>query len=231
MFAAMPFRCPECACESPLAEADVGADGRMVRCVACGTHWLARRFDDDPYRYPALQRIELGAERFADAVVVEHISPSFMRKPPHRREPPARSAKRLDGRIVKGLGTLLVTLVGVVALRAPIVAALPQLPGALPLAVADLQFQRVRSETVRLHGDSTLFVEGEIVNTSGGDVALPAIRITLRSQEGAPVKSWLVEPAVAGLAAGRSVGFRSALASPPDEATQVTLNLAVREGT
>jgi hypothetical protein len=44
------------------------------------------------------------------------------------------------------------------------------------------------------------------------------------------VSSWLVEPAVAGLAAGKSIGFRSALASPPPDAAQVTLDLAARKG-
>ena len=163
--------------------------------------------------------------------MIEHISPSFTRPPPRRRETSAVAARRLDDRIFKGLGTLLVALIGVLVLRAPIVAALPQLPGAFPVEVAGLQFQRVRSETVHIRGSSTLVVEGEIVNTSAGDVTLPAIRVTLRSPAGAPVKSWLVEPAVAGLAAGRSIGFRSALAAPPDEATQVTLTLAAREGT
>jgi hypothetical protein len=41
----------------------------------------------------------------------------------------------------------------------------------------------------------------------------------------------LVEPSVDGLAPGRSIGFRSAVASPPQEATQVTLDLAGRQGT
>jgi hypothetical protein len=40
----------------------------------------------------------------------------------------------------------------------------------------------------------------------------------------------VVEPAAAGLAPGRSIGFRSALASPPADASQVTLNLVAREG-
>jgi hypothetical protein len=40
----------------------------------------------------------------------------------------------------------------------------------------------------------------------------------------------VVEPAADGLAAGHSIGFRSALASPPKAATQVTLKLAEREG-
>jgi hypothetical protein len=44
------------------------------------------------------------------------------------------------------------------------------------------------------------------------------------------VSSWLVEPSVTGLAPGRSIGFRSAMASPPPDAAQVTLDLAARAG-
>lgn len=204
----------------------------MIRCDTCGTRWLARRFDDDPYARPALQRVLPASLRdVADAVVIEHIGPGFKRlPPPHRRKEPA-PVRRMprDRRALKIVGTILGALVGIVLLRSPIVAAFPVLNG-LPAEVADLEFQKVRSETVHLGGLSTLFVEGEIANRSGNDVALPAIRITLRSPGGGAVTSWLVEPSVTGLAAGRSIGFRSALASPPDDATQVTLNLAAREG-
>jgi hypothetical protein len=200
----------------------------MVRCAACGTRWLARHFVSDPYERSPPQRIMRDHDPAAEGLAIEHIGPGFVRAPSLQSP---KSARRIDARILKGIATILATIVGVVVLRAPIVAALPQLPGGLPAEVADLKFQRVRSETVYLHGNSTLFVEGEIINTSLGDVALPAIRITLRSQAGAPVRSWLVEPSLTGLGAGRSVGFRSALAAPPADATQVTLDLAAREGT
>jgi hypothetical protein len=61
-------------------------------------------------------------------------------------------------------------------------------------------------------------------------VELPVVLITLKSPDGTPVASWSVEPAVDSLAAGRSIGFRSALVSPPPDAAQVTLNLAERQG-
>lgn len=93
-----------------------------------------------------------------------------------------------------------------------------------------LEFQDVKSETVQLPGSDALLVEGTIVNRGASAVSLPAIRITLRSASGEAVTSWLVEPAVDGLAPGGSIGFRSALAAPPPDAAKVTLNLAAREG-
>lgn len=228
----MSIRCPHCASVASIPESDLDPAGAMIRCDMCGTRWLARRFEDDPYARPALRRVLPASLRdVADAVVIEHIGPGFKRlPPPHRREEPA-PVRRMprNRRAFKIVGTILGALVGMILLRSPIVAAFPVLNG-LPAEVADLEFQKVRSETVHLGGLRTLFVEGEIANRSGNDVALPAIRITLRSPAGGAVTSWLVEPSVTGLAAGRSIGFRSALASPPDDATQVTLNLAAREG-
>ena len=199
----------------------------MVRCSACGTRWLARVFEEDPYARPAPLRL-LPATDISDALVIEHIGPGFARHVPVRRAPPPVVRPPRDWRILKILGTFAGAFVAVVLLRTPIMAALP---GGLPDEVAMLEFQSVRSETVHLKGTSTLFVEGEIVNHATSDVVLPAIRITLRSPAGDAVSSWLVEPAVADLAPGGSIGFRSALASPPADATEVTLNLVAREGT
>ena len=112
---------------------------------------------------------------------------------PIAAEPPLARKMPRDRRALKVFGTIFGALVGIVLLRAPIVAAFPMLNG-LPAEVAQLEFQQVRSETVHLGGLSTLFVEGEIINRSGGDVSLPAIRITLHSPGGDAVTSWLVEP-------------------------------------
>jgi hypothetical protein len=131
-------------------------------------------------------------------------------------------------RRLKALGIIFGVVAAFVVLRAPIVAALPQATG-LPTGVGLLEFQRVRSETVRLGTVNTLYIQGEVVNHSPQHVALPAVEITLRSPSGDAITSWQVELATDSLGAGRSIGFRSALTAPPEEATQVTLNLTERD--
>ncbi|MEJ0013958.1 MAG: DUF3426 domain-containing protein [Bauldia sp.] len=223
----MTVRCPQCATIAPLSAEDVGADGAMVRCKACGTRWLARVFDADPYARKPIERMD--ASDIVDALVIEHVGPGFGRSAKRTRLPvPAAPAPpKRDWRGWKIGATVLGALVAIVLLRSPILAALP---GGLPDEVSALEFTSIHSETLHLRNGSTLVVEGEIVNRSATDIALPAIRITLRSPSGDPVSSWLVEPAVAGLGPGKSIGFRSALASPPPDAAQVTLDLAAREG-
>ncbi len=155
----MVIRCPQCASLSP--EGDPGADGRMVRCDQCGTRWLARRFEDDPYRRPGteLQTIAPQAGEVTDAVIIEHIGAGVAKLPPHRRDrvPKSASAGR---RAMKVAAAFLGAVAFLVVFRAPIVAALPQLASirGLPAEVELLEFTKVRSETVRVNGVSTFFV-------------------------------------------------------------------------
>ena len=220
----MTVRCPSCRLEHPLSAADAGSRGRIVRCDACHTRWLARPYEG---------LLPLAEDRVAvsDAVIVEDSAPLRRRPtapPPIAGLPPRWRRAPVDRRL-KALGVLLGVVAALVVLRAPIVSAFPEMQR-LPVEVGLLEFRKVRSETVSMRGVSTLFVEGEIVNRAAGHVELPAIEITLKSSDGAPVSSWLVELAADSLAAGRSIAFRSALVSPPPDAAQVTLNLAERQG-
>ena len=222
----MAILCPHCATPQPSSEADSGSAGRMLRCAQCGTAWFARPFAANPYRQAAVSRLAEPAD-VSDAVVIEHIAPGFGE---HRARPrPADRPERrfpADRRWLKGAAAILGIVALALVLRVPIVAALPS---GLPADADQLEFQRVHSETVDHHGVKTLVVEGEIVNRSGNDVMVPAIRISLHAPAGAEVYSWLVEPVVGGLAPGGSIGFRSAVSAPPANASQVTLRLAQRE--
>jgi hypothetical protein len=210
--------------------------------------WLARPFEENPYRRLELQLQAVTPSEVSDAVVIEHVAgDSGSRRnderyrrsggerlagagrgtlPPHRRGgTPASSGSYRSLKMFAGvLGAIALLMV----LRAPIVSALPDLGGTTPEMRA-LEFQEVRSETVVMQGARTLYVEGNVVNHSGETVGLPAIRITLRSTGGDAVASWVVEPSATAVEAGKTVGFRSALASPPADATQVTLNLTERK--
>lgn len=217
----MAILCPSCAARQPIEDSAIG-QGRMLHCGWCGTRWIARPFTENPYR-----RIAFEAEEVSDAIVIEHISPG---RAPHagpvrreRRPPPFP----VDRRWLKGVAIALTVVAAFFALRVPLVAALPQ--KGLPAEVEQLAFQRVHSETLVRNGVTTLVVEGELVNNSATDVAVPAIRVSLRSTAGAEVYSWLVEPEKAGLAPGRSIGFRSAVSAPPVDASKVTLKLAARQ--
>jgi hypothetical protein len=99
-----------------------------------------------------------------------------------------------------GLGLLAVALVLIAGFAAPIVTAIP---GLADLFQGDgLAFAGVKSSFLRVRGEDTILVVGELVNTTGHTVAVPAIRISLRDAEAEEVYAWLVEPAAAELDAG-----------------------------
>ena len=219
----MAILCPSCAARQAVSEDEVGI-GRMLTCDWCGTRWIARPFAENPFR-----RIAFAAEpeEISEAIVIEHIAPGRSHHPGSARRSGRPPPFPSDRRWLKGGAIALAVVAAIFALGVPLVAALPQ--KGLPVAVKQLAFQRVHSATVVRNGVRTLVVEGELVNTSAADVAVPAIRVSLRSQAGAEVYSWLVEPTKAGLAPGGSIGFRSAVSAPPVDASQVTLKLAARE--
>ena len=186
--------------------------------------------------YQGILPVSAGTD-VSDAVVLDETAPASRRPPrlqPPSSTPPSFTPRRglvpghRDARLGVRMKAAIVAvgaLAAVGTLWSPIVSALPNLSRP-SIATEALEFRKVRSETVRQGGVSTLFVEGEIVNVSNGHVEVPAVVVTMRSDSGAPLGSWLIALASGTLGAGRSLGFRSALAAPPEAAAEVTLSLA-----
>lgn len=193
-----------------------------MRCRDCGTRWVARP-------YEGILPVSASAD-VSDAVVLDDATPVARREIAilSPRLVPGLAPGYRSGHIGSRMKAAIVAvgaLAAVGTLWSPIVSALPEV--ARPAIGAEaLEFRKVRSETVRQGGVRTLFVEGEIVNVSGGHVGVPAVVVTMLAENGAAIGSWQIELASGSLGAGRSLGFRSALAAPPEAAAQVTLSLA-----
>jgi predicted Zn finger-like uncharacterized protein len=227
---AMAIRCPKCRTPSLLSASEVGEAGRLVRCAHCSTTWLARHFAATAYgpmrretpppvtpRQPLIIDGEIAGPTLRSTTFGR---PRPVEPPPPSPSTPAFASARRYG-FAAAAAALVMTLIAVVLL-APGVAALPGI-----LAGKGVVLEDVASKTVALHGGEAILIEGAIVNRSGRAMDVPAVRVALRSG-GTEVYSWLIEPTVARVAAGRSVGFRSALASPMPGASQIALSLAGR---
>ncbi len=203
---------------------DTARSAREAHCSLCnGTMWRSTAGEADP-------------GRVIDAVVVadRRIDPTFerSRQPPvqRRREAP-RPISRRRGMLHKVaeasaiIAISMIVAIGVV-FHASIADAFAGFAGASP-RYEGLEFRSVRTETRFAGNGRTLLVEGELVNRSGNDQPLPAIRMTLRAA-GDDVYSWLVEPARKYITAGGAVGFRSVVAPPDQRDGQVALTLAER---
>jgi predicted Zn finger-like uncharacterized protein len=227
-------RCPKCATPGAFAADEIGEAGRFVRCPRCRTTWLARNIAGDVFgpagsfpapalRQPApiIEGAVLKAARPRPAPSAQPTAPAkpFVMPPPPF--PPRPSNRRLAG-----LGIAL-TLVVILGLAVPIVAAIPGLAG-LFNAGAGLTIEAVTSAALRRGGVDTIVVEGVLANHTERGVDVPAIRISLRTDAGGEVYSWQVEPTATRLAAGESIGFRSALTNPAPGADQIAVSLASR---
>ena len=118
------------------------------------------------------------------------------------------------------LGAALVAVI----LLTPAVSALPFLGGGASGPVA---LRSVESRTLTLRGSGALLVEGELYNRSDSEVEVPGVRIALRSAD-AEVYSWVMEPSRLTVAPGGAIGFRSALADPPEGVDRISVTLAER---
>jgi len=238
-------RCPKCAEPPGFAAEEVGEAGRFVRCSRCGTSWLARRYPADVFsrgsrRVPMLSRkppiiegeilppLDPGQASSARTInpPIADIGPipAAGRKAAARLVP-APVARR-SGRRLIAVGLALSLLV-VGGLAIPIAGAIPGVAD-LFATRQGLDFEQVKSASLRRGGSETLLVQGQLVNHGSHEVAVPAIRISLRTASGNEVYSWLVEPAATRLAAGQSLEFRSALTNPVPGAEDVALSFADR---
>jgi hypothetical protein len=222
----------------------------MIRCARCGTAWLARLHADDHFggegdhRHPLPMR-RPGRPRFER--VIEHVGPSFARRSQPRAAKPAKSAMSAKPVVAANSArpsrffmlrtrllaawpsiTAAVTLVAIVAVLSLHWSGAMSDDGRSQFAGLEIRLLRGAIEPAR--EGRALAVEGEIANRSDGELRVPAVRISLRS-DGSEVYSWLVEPTTTRLAAGRAVVFRSVLAAPPAGIDEVAFRLAEREGT
>ena len=113
---------------------------------------------------------------------------------PARPPSPATAMRAKVGRygLTAGAAAIVALLIAVVLL-APAVSALPLIGGMF--GGEGVVLRGITTKTIQLRGTEAIFVEGEIVNRTDREVAVPAVRISLQS-DGDVVYSWLVEPSV-----------------------------------
>jgi predicted Zn finger-like uncharacterized protein len=255
--AKVAVRCPHCAAPAAFSAEALDPVGRMVRCARCGTAWLARFHSNDQYGTPrgesALLARRPGRPRFEQ--VIEHAGPDFAGKTPPppvkprkravspRMAKPAKSFKvrrpKFDWlRLVTGRRAFQLWSASIATLILVVLVTLLTFNSSLlggsahseMKQFAGLQIRLVRGALERVRDGHVLAVEGEITNRTNGEMEVPAVRVSLRS-DGTERYSWLVEPTTTRLDAGGRVVFRSVLAAPPAGVDEVAFRLTERRNT
>jgi predicted Zn finger-like uncharacterized protein len=116
--------------------------------------------------------------------------------------------------------------VAVVGARDEVVRYLPQTASlfaviGLPVNLRHLKFENVHISKEAQDGVNVLIVEGVIVSDSKKPVSVPRLRFAARSATGQEVYTWTALPARSILNPGETLEFRSRLASPPADASDV----------
>jgi predicted Zn finger-like uncharacterized protein len=137
-----------------------------------------------------------------------------------------RQQSRRSSRWTAAVLVLFAFNVALVGARNEVVRYLPQTASlfaaiGLPVNLRNLKFENVRISREALDGVATLIVEGAIVSTGNKPTEVPRLRFAARNATGQEVYTWTALPTRSVLGAGERLDFRSELASPPADASDV----------
>ncbi len=118
--------------------------------------------------------------------------------------------------------------VAVIGARSEVVRYLPQTASlfsalGLPVNLRQLTFEDVKISKEETDGASVLVVEGTIASSASKPVEVPRMRFAVRNASGQEIYSWTAMPSRSILPAGEKLPFRSRLASPPADASDVVV--------
>lgn len=112
--------------------------------------------------------------------------------------------------------------------RQDVVRALPQTAGffetiRLPVNLKQMSFRDVTITTETVNGAKVYLIEGTIAGTAKTPLDIPRLRFVVSDEYGKEIYAWNAQPEQATLQPGEKVAFRSRLASPPEDARNVTV--------
>jgi hypothetical protein len=118
--------------------------------------------------------------------------------------------------------------VALIGARSEVVRFMPQTASlfaaiGLPVNLRQLTFENVKISKEENDGVSVLVVEGSIVSGASKAVEVPRLRFAVRNVSGQEIYSWTAPPSRSVLDPGETLPFRSRLASPPADASDVVV--------
>jgi predicted Zn finger-like uncharacterized protein len=122
----------------------------------------------------------------------------------------------------------------IIGWRTDLVWAMPQTASfyaglGLPVNVRGVQFETVTAAAERHDGEPILIVKGEIGNGTNNVQAVPHLRFAVRDLQRQEIYSWTAALARGSLAPGEALAFRSELALPPPNTSDVVVRFVDRD--
>jgi hypothetical protein len=168
------------------------------------------------------------------APVVQTPDPGMARQPrlaiPRRVPMKASPAQR---RIVAAAVLVGVVAFAAIGLRASLVRVAPDLAGlyaavGFPVNLRGLEFSEIKTMREMQDGIPVLVIDGEVMNVTRQPVEVPRLRLAVLGPDSRELYSWTALLPRSVLSEGERLSFRSRLASPPAEGTQVMVRFLTR---
>jgi predicted Zn finger-like uncharacterized protein len=220
----MLIDCPGCGKSYHIIKAALAPYGRRVACPRCDSIWFVSQDGQSIPDVPedlAEAAIEVGA--FDD---VELSPPAAFVRPP-----PPGPASRRDSSWVLGSLALVAIGMALIGFRSQIVQLWPRAATAyavigMSVNLRGLALENFHTVAMSDGGRTILGIEGDITNLRAETTKIPPIRLAVRDARGRTVYSWNVKAREPMLAANQTTAFRTRLAAPPPEGSDVLVDFA-----
>ncbi len=209
--------------DQPLDDADLFDNGRAAGSDARG--YQESRFTDAPAMDEGPSIVPSDDPK-SEAIGGQDIESLAARRAARRPKVPLHL--RLKPTLPAAICLMLLVIAGLVLARHQVVRYLPQTASlyagiGLPVNLRSLVFNNVKTIRETEDGQPMLIVEGNIVGTTGRLTEVPRLRFGVIDGAGKEIYAWTARPSRALLPPGEILNFRSRLASPPADASSITV--------
>jgi predicted Zn finger-like uncharacterized protein len=239
----MILTCPQCATRYFLPDAQVGREGRAVKCTACGTVWRSEgAHEPEPEFEPEVAAPHHFSPELDDAQPdpEEEFASGAQRRAEILRQQKAETERRqrqaavITGAVWAGLAVAIALCLALgLIFRIQVVKWAPGMATAyaalgMPINASGLLIDKVTAAPAIIDGHRSLVVNGVLTNVSAAPRPAPAFRVAMLDKAGKPLAERVIEtaPPVA-LKVGEGRRFQLQVADPPSGAVDVEVTLAL----
>lgn len=233
----MILTCPACATSYFVDDAQIGSEGRTVRCASCGERWLAKLPQEDGAPAPVVSdedRVESAATRRAQrqkeaqeaaqevaqaATAATDDGPIIFAAQTRSRKKPALKISPMV--ITAAMAAVLVaSIAAAVVMRVDVVRIWPQSASAFALVglapnPTGLALEGIKADRILKDGQAALSVTGAIRNVSNSALIAPPLRITLTDPAGKTLAVQIAKPDGVTIPVGAVRYFAVSIIDPP----------------
>ncbi len=224
----MVIACPNCATSFRLDPAQLGTEGRMVRCSACRHTWFQPPPRPEPQDAPPVP---------PDFRAMEDEAPRRRQRAPAPRESRGGGGITIIAIMIIVLLLIAIGAAGVI-MRDQVLAEFPQLapvyeavglvPAPPPAPGAGLAVRNEALNRVDVEGRSVLVLTGEVANLSQTARPMPLLKAVLLDAAEGELTAVTFEADAREVAVGGSVPFTTRIENPPLEATNLRVLFVAR---